>query len=304
MRVVDAGQRAASSLLAVRSGGSDEHAAIARLLDDASVRAMQKWPGAVLTPERYGALVAVRLAGETGIVDALAELVLVDVWLAGACIDGDPTALACFDAAVARPIARALRGTSAPGESVDDLHQRLRVRLFVGEGGRAPAIASYGGRGSLVAWIRVMATRLRIDAERRPSDAPMPSVGAAEVATFAEDPELAYLAAHCREAFAAAFRSAFDALTPRQRNMLRMHLVGGVSASAIAEVYAVHAASAKRWLADARAELVEGIETDLRTRLGANTRELESVLRLVRSRLEISVRRLIEESAPAESSDD
>jgi RNA polymerase sigma-70 factor (ECF subfamily) len=297
MRCVDAGERAASSLLAARGRDAGDHEVIAPLLADAIARAIEKWPGVTVDPGRFGAAIAMRIDGEVPLGAAIAELVLEDVWLAAGCIDGDAAAIACFDATVSHAVARSLRGASAPGESVDDLQQRLRVRLFVGDAGRTPAIASYGGRGSLVAWVRVMATRMRIDAERKASDVAMPSLGGAEAATIANDPELAYLAAHCREAFAAAFRTAFDVLTPRQRNMLRMHLVGGISATAIAQVYAVHAASAKRWLADARAQLVLGVESELRKRLGADTRELESVLRLVRSRLEISVRRLIDESS-------
>lgn len=300
MRIVDDARRAASSLLASLGRDAADVEVITPLLADAMARARTKWPGFAIDGERFAAIVAMRLDRESPLVEGLAELVLEDLWLIAACLDGDARALDTFDAAVAAPIARALRGTTAPGESADDLHQRLRVRLLVGDGTRPPAIAGFGGRGSLLAWVRVMATRMRIDAERKPIDTALPGHGAAQAATIAQDPELAYLASHCREAFGAAFRSAFDALTPRQRNMLRMHLVGGVTAAAIAEVYAVHAASAKRWLADARAELVTRVEAELRGRLGANTRELQSVLRLVQSRLEISVRRLIDESSPGE----
>lgn len=254
------------------------------------------WPGVEHDDARFAAYLAERIDPSLPSSEAIAATDVAGLWLALACRDGDPVALATFERAFADTIARALTGVVTPGADGDDIGQRLRERLFVGVGEAAPAIERYAGRGPLGGWLRVMATRMRIDAERRRVDAPLPDRSAAELAGLAEDPELAYLAAHCREAFAGAIRAAFAALAPRQRNLLRLHLVRSIAVGGIAEVYAVHVSSVKRWLAEARAELIARAEAELRERLRADTRELESVLRVVHSRLELSLRVLIEHS--------
>lgn len=296
--VVDAAEFAADRLLVALGSPAppDERESIVQALRDAIERARSAWPAVVLAPERFAEYLRARTETERPIAAAIRSVDAAGLWLACACRDGDPGALAAFERAFAEPLGRVLEGLVAPGADADDVRQRLRTRLFLGDGDTAPLIERYAGRGSLGGWLRVIATRMRIDAQRQRTDVPLGEHGAPELASLAEDPELAYLAAHCREAFADAIREAFAALSPRQRNVLRLHLVRGVAAAGIADVYAVHLSSAKRWIADARAELVAGAEAQLRARLGADTRELESVLRVIHSRLEISLRALIEVS--------
>jgi RNA polymerase sigma-70 factor (ECF subfamily) len=165
-------------------------------------------------------------------------------------------------------------------------------RLLVAQAEHAARIPDYSGRGSLRSWLRVIATRMSVDDARREDAAERAHVGAAAMphALDAVDPELAYLEAHYRDAFQQSFVVAWTGLEPRERNLLRHQLLDGLSATQVAKLYDVHRATAKRWMADARASLLEGTRKTLRARLQVDTRDLDSVLRLVESRIEITAR--------------
>ena len=71
---------------------------------------------------------------------------------------------------------------------------------------------------------------------------------------------------------------------------MRHQLLDGLSATQVADLYNVHRATAKRWLASARVRLLELTREAMRERLRIDTHELDSVLRMVESRLEITAR--------------
>jgi RNA polymerase sigma-70 factor, ECF subfamily len=295
MASMDEAELATDRLLATSARGTDRRAQAITAMRTAIDHARSHWPRVELDPLRFSDHLAARIDHELPVDEAIAALDAAGLWLACACLEGHETAWLAFERAFAGPLARVLDGAIAPGGDGDDIAQQLRARLL-GSLDDEPALARYGGRGPLAGWLRVMATRMRIDAQRRHVDGPLPEARTGELACLAEDPELAYLAAHCRVAFAEAIRDAFAGLSARQRTLLRLHLVRGIAATGIAEVYAVHVSSVKRWLADARNELVSRAESELRSRLGADTRELHSVLRVIHSRLELSLRALIEDS--------
>lgn len=57
----------------------------------------------------------------------------------------------------------------------------------------------------------------------------------------------------------------------------------------IAGIYRVHRATAARWLARIRERLYTGTRTELMQRLAVDPREFDSVMRLIRSRLDASI---------------
>ena len=85
-------------------------------------------------------------------------------------------------------------------------------------------------------------------------------------------------------------------LAPEQRNVLRMSLVEGLSVDELAPVFGVHRATAARLLQRARDAVSEGTKRRLTERLSLETSELESILRLVRSQLDLSISRHLERS--------
>jgi RNA polymerase sigma-70 factor (ECF subfamily) len=172
------------------------------------------------------------------------------------------------------------------------VQQELRARLLVDDPARPAKLRDYVGRGRLASWLRVVAVRVALDRHR--SQRPVAELD--DAMAISADPELGYLEARYRQQFQDAFRTALGELEPRERTVLRMHLVDGLAIDRIGVIYDVHRATAARWLSSARDNLYEMTRAHLRAELGLNDDEFASIVRLVRSRLDISVMRLLEES--------
>jgi RNA polymerase sigma-70 factor (ECF subfamily) len=176
------------------------------------------------------------------------------------------------------------------------LRQILLQKLLVDDGERGPKIASYSGHGELRGWVRVAAVRTLIDLVRGGDDHKReqltPDDELEMLRGTTASPELEYLKKRYEREFAAAAEAALQTLSARQRNLLRHQLLDGLTLEAIATLYRVHRVTVARWLAEAREELAVATRNQLTARLGASEAELESLARLVRSRIDISVRSL------------
>jgi RNA polymerase sigma-70 factor (ECF subfamily) len=111
----------------------------------------------------------------------------------------------------------------------------------------------------------------------------------------ADDPEMDYLRSRYADEFRAAFVTALGALPTRERNVLRLHLLDGLNVDRIGQLYDVHRATAARWLAHAREELFRHTRDTLRKELGLTQTEFASIVRLVRSELDVSICRILRE---------
>lgn len=218
-----------------------------------------------------------------------------DLYLALACARGDARAHQKLDAEVMPKLSAALE-RFAPAVDADELQQKLRTRLLLPRGARAPRIASYGGLGSLANWLRAIAVRLALRMTRR-RRAEAATDEHLERLVADDDPELGLLRAQYRDAFRTAFRAAFESLSTKDRNVLRLHLLDGLSVDRIAALYGVHRASAFRWLEQVRDRL------DLATRrqLAGDGRmcvsEIDQVLMAMQSQLAVSFRSLLAPTA-------
>jgi RNA polymerase sigma-70 factor, ECF subfamily len=247
------------------------------------------WPGLHVDPERFAAYVGERASGGAD----LAALHAGDLYLACACASGDPPGLAAFEARYVAEVPSFLAGVERSAAAVDEVCQLVRERLFVAGEGRRPKIAEYAGRGSLGSWLRVVT--LRIAQNRRRGDRPHASLddaGALERLP-AVDPELAIIKNRYRPAFDEALRAAFAGLTPRERLLFRMHFLDGLNIDRIGVVFGVHRATVARWIAAARESLLERLLRGLGERLRIGPAELESLMALVRSGLDVSLRALL-----------
>lgn len=249
------------------------------------------WPGFTVPAARVAAAVAAAAPADAA---ALAALHLDDLYLALACADGDPAALAAFEAGYGAAIERAIAAAGAPPTERADLAQVVRQRVLVGPGdGRPPRIAGYSARGSLAAWVRVVATR---EAARLLSRAPR-EVGAAddELARLIapDDPELDYFKQLYTDEFKRAFEAAVESLDGRDRLVLRQHTLDGLGIDQLAALHRVHRATAARWIETARDAVVARTLRELGRRLRLSRTELASVIRLIRSQLDVSLPRLL-----------
>lgn len=214
-----------------------------------------------------------------------------DLYLAVAAAQGDAAAIAVIDRACITQVDAALHGMLSSSE-IDDLKQQLRHRLFVGTRG-SPKILDYAGRGELRAWVRASAVRAAISVlrSRKREHLHQQDLWAA-APTIGIDPTIDHLRPRLQVEFRAAFEAALHSLETRERNLLRHHFLDGLSSDELAALYRVHRATAFRWLARARARLLAKTRHALAARLSLRSSELDSIMRLVDSQLEVSVARL------------
>ena len=93
-----------------------------------------------------------------------------------------------------------------------------------------------------------------------------------------------------RRAFAAAARE----LPAEQRILVRQHHLAGITLDQLADVYGIHRVTVARRLAAARDALGLLARQRLAAEIALPVDELESVLALVISKLDVSMQRLLE----------
>ena len=258
-------------------------------------KARAEWPQISLADELYLAHLAVRVDTEEPIESALSQLQVGDLYLACACSRGDPAALMEFEGRCFPELARAVKREPKLKESLDDIKQMLRERLFVQSGARSPRIDEFSGRASLRTWFRVIAARTVINlATRGPKEQATDEDELSALPLVVSDPELRYMKEVYRTAFIEAFSESVRALSPRSRNLLRYSLSQNLNIDEIALLHSVHRATAARWVADAREALLAGIRKILIERLQIEAAELDSIFHLIRSRIEISLDRVLD----------
>jgi RNA polymerase sigma-70 factor (ECF subfamily) len=254
-------------------------------LDEPIRAARDAWPDVVVEPAAFARMLADRLR----VVD-LAELPIADLYIACACAAGDDVAIARFEARYFAGIAPALARMQLDGDTIAEVKQHVRERLFVGA---PPRIAQITGHGDLGALIRIMAVRTALNLRRRDHRLDRDDDLVLAAISSDADPELAVAGAERRAVFRRALEDAILALTPRDRGILRLHLIQRLSIDDIGRVYRVHRATAARWLEQVRDRLRVDTRKLLSERLDLADTELESFVRVVESRIEISFARLL-----------
>jgi RNA polymerase sigma-70 factor (ECF subfamily) len=219
-----------------------------------------------------------------------------DATLACACVHDAPGAVVAFDRAFAPVIAGAVSRVDGSAAFVDDASQAIRERLFVAAPGAPPRISEYAGRAPLRTWLRAVAVRaalnLRRGETREAHDAVEPDD---ERLVASADPEMRLAKAHHKAAVEAAVRAAIARLAPRDRTLLRLHLVEGLSIDVLGAHYQVGRSTAARWLTSAREALREHTRAEISARLGPA--DPASVAAFVRSQLELSALGLLGDAA-------
>ena len=105
-----------------------------------------------------------------------------------------------------------------------------------------------------------------------------------------EDPELHYLKEHYRDAFRAAVREAIAGLDTRQTNLIRQHYIDGLTTHQLGGLYRVNQSTAARWLERARQQILAHTRRGLMERLQVDRGEYESIMRLLQSHLDVTLR--------------
>lgn len=233
--------------------------------------------------------------------DGMAEAALdglrpADLYLACACAKGSPAAINAFDRDYMREVDIALARMRIGPPRLNDVKQLVRQRLFVG-GGTAGAptsagkISEYGGRGDLRRWVRSVAVRTCLNELRKGKREVLVDDDhlIAQHAVTTDDPEVEYMKRTYSNEFRAAFGDALAGLGPREQTLLRYHHVDGLNIDEIGAIYRVHRVTAFRWIEKAKEQLVKATLDTLKARLKLPASELESVLRMIRSQIHLSL---------------
>ncbi|HEY0251929.1 MAG TPA: sigma factor-like helix-turn-helix DNA-binding protein [Kofleriaceae bacterium] len=258
------------------------------MTEDAFDTARAAWPGVAL--ER-----AVFEAGLASRASATETLHTTDIYLALACGAGDAAAVSAFDRHCGETIRGATAAAGANATERDDLAQVIRERLLVPPANGGPVkILSYSGKGALVSWVRVVATREA--ARMLPIARREPVLREDDLAFLVapdDSPELGYLKRLYRAEFKQAFQAAVEALPARDRLVLRQSVLDGLGIDALAKLHGVHRATCARWLEAARTEIQVTTQKLLIDKLDLSRDELASVIRLISSHLEVSLTRVL-----------
>ena len=210
--------------------------------------------------------------------------------LASDCARNIPGAIARFEAVYACEVRIVHARARGNKPALDELAQAVRVKLFAGE---SPRIREYRGTGSLKNWVRVVATRTLIEMARATKVADsMDDSGVVPLSAPDDDPEMAYLKRRYASEVKEAFEEAVRELGAEDRNVLREHYARGLSIDQIAAVHGIHRATAARRLVSARDAVLAGTRRILMTRLRLTRAELESVVRMVESRMHVTAERV------------
>jgi RNA polymerase sigma-70 factor (ECF subfamily) len=262
---------------------------LARLVTEARAA----WPAIAVEPAVFAAYVAARLLPDEEVSAALGGLHAGDLFLACGCASGNVAALQGFERHFIAALAGYLGRSDALPAFSDEVKQAVRVRLLVAEEGVLPRIASYRGRGPLAVWLRLAATRMAVNLRK----AVAPDLAAddqiARLRCDGADPELAFFKAHYRDELRKATEAALRTVSGRDGNLLRLHFFEQLSAETIGAMHGVSGRTVQRWIAEIRQRIIEETRRLLNERWRISEAQFESMLGLVGSQIEVSVRRLL-----------
>ena len=249
-------------------------------------------PGLVVPDEAFVRHLARGVAASLCELEALA---IEDLYLACACDEGAAGAVARFESRYAPVIKRSVsRVLSNPADS-DEAIQRSRQALLVhGGDGSGAKISQYLGKGPLENWVAVVAIRMAVSlgrsesAERRVRD-----LAVAE-ATGKVDPEALFMNGQIRRELEAAVGQALERLEDKQRLVLRLYLVSGMTLTAIAKSAGVKQQTISNWLAKARKSILADVRRYFGKRLRVPAGDLAAIAGLVASQIDVSISRVLD----------
>jgi len=248
----------------------------------ALAHARRTWPAVVVPDDAVAGYVADRGGDHTD-----------DLYLACAICRRDPAALGRFESTLLPAIDAAIRRLAPDPDFASEVRQRVREHLLVGDHAR---LGDYQGRGPLVSWVRIVAVRIGLQLLRgRRADARRDEALADEPLLSYLDIERELIKARYQAQFRAAFHEAMAELPSHDKHLLQLHVIEGLSLSQIGKMHGVNKSTVSRWLAHTRTTLEESVRERLSAVLAVGDAELDSLLGVLRSRLDLSIERILED---------
>lgn len=262
-------------------------------------RARQAHPTISVSPEDFFTFVGERIREAEPEVE-LDRRNVADLYLACGCARGDTEALGVLERQTIPVVERGLGAMKMDKDARHEVVQALRERFLVASDG-PPEIAGYDGRAPLGIWLRVCAARMGLrQLERERRVAPLDDDRLEELAPGVPTPELMYLRRLYGQRFQKAFREAVASLEPRERNLLRHSVIDELGIDQLAAIYHVHRATAARQLNQARAKLIGATRESMRSTLRVTEAELESILRVILTMADVTLRKILGKTSERE----
>jgi RNA polymerase sigma-70 factor (ECF subfamily) len=218
-----------------------------------------------------------------------------DVYLATAMLAGDAQAVGVLRAMLRSAIRQHARGRMGDSDC-EELEAELSEQMLVGP---SAGLRNFRATGPLAAWVGVAAARKVVAFLKRSargtefSDAMLWSdlgQAGAELSQFRDGLNLQ---------LSACFAAAIRGLERKQRLLLRQHHLDGVGLQGLAAIYDVHRATIVRWLAGARASLLENLRNEIAQKLQVQRLDVDSLVRAVDRRFEVSASLFLSQSGPS-----
>ena len=253
--------------------------------------ARKTWPGATVDLHQFVAQLARRMIPGKRVDEWLANVHAADLYLCCGCASGDSQSIATFEQAVMPQVVPAIAGIDSSPTFVAEAKQQMRQKLLVSAEGRPPKISEYAGFGPLSHWLRAVALRTALNLRRAHNreETLASDDQLLELPAQVNDLELEYLKDRYRKDFTEAFRKAVSMLSPQERNVLRLHFVDGLSLSQVGSAYQADKSTVSRWIAKSRLMLLQRTREELSNRLRLDSKELDSLMHLVDSQLDVSI---------------
>lgn len=230
------------------------------------------------------------------VASALAAVHVGDLFVAFGSRRGDVATLARFEREYVAALDGAIARIDRSEGFVDEVKQRVRLKLLVADDGEPARLAHYTGRGALQAWLRVVAVREALSllrTQRRGAVVADDELLALEAAD--SGPETSLLKQRWRAEFVAAFQGALGEIEPAERNLLRLHYLHGLSIDELGKLLGIHRSSAARRIVRTRESLLAATRRSLLLRVSVGRQEFDQLMALVASRLDLSIERFLAE---------
>lgn len=253
-------------------------------------KAWQRWPGLQIEQPAFLTYLAERAICD----DRQAELPThsSDLYLAQGCILGDARALQFFESDILCKVDPVLARLGLSASDADEIRQELRTRLLVNTEARLAVLNSYLGTGALTHWVRAVAGRQALMSLRR--NKPTAPLDDEAIYEAFSDPVIGQLKSEYRAKFKNALHQSVAQLDTRDRIIMRALAIEGHTVTDIAQTYKVHRVTASRWVSRIRKTLFSQTRALLCQELDITEDEVQSMIRLIESQMEMSLARVLE----------
>ncbi|RKH13898.1 transcriptional regulator [Corallococcus sp. CA047B] len=226
---------------------------------------------------------------------ALERLHVRDLALALSCAQGLPAARALLEQEVLLKLRVPLSRIHPSPVFVDEVLQVLRTNLLMPRAEAPSRLLGYSGVGPLLHWVSISAVRLALRMRKAQGDA---SHVEAEVLAAHPAPgglELGFVREEARGHVRSAFILAVASLDDEDRELLRLHFVERLSLERMGALFGLHKSTLSRRLSAVQTRLEKRTRRALAERLSLPEPEIDSLMRAIHGRLDLSLSGLLAE---------